>query len=114
MPRRTLPMSDGLRRFYDRQSRALSASLQPAPTPESPPLTPEQHRAIYQNLRGAVCVCSAHKTARQSFCRSHYFALPVGLRRQLYEVDRYPETFARACAHLNLSLPAITQPEETK
>lgn len=67
---------------------------------------------IYNDLRGTVCVCGAQKARGNSFCRSHYFALPVGLRRELYERDDYPNTFRRACDLLELDPSAAVQPTE--
>jgi hypothetical protein len=66
-------------------------------------------RDIYNDLRGDVCLCDAHKTPGKSFCRAHYFALPTSMRNALYERDGYPETFRATARHLSLPLRAVAQ-----
>jgi hypothetical protein len=48
-------------------------------------MTEEQQVAILRNLLGRQCVCGGRKTPRQSFCRLHYFSMPLGMRERLYE-----------------------------
>lgn len=72
-------------------------------------MTSAQQTLILINLRGTECVCGARKTARQSFCRRHYFGLPLGMRERLYEeIPAYYEHFEAACDHHGLDLPKPT------
>lgn len=61
---------------------------------------------IYRELGATTCACGATKKARQTFCRVHYFALPVGMREALYDVDGYVEAYRAACEKLGLKEPA--------
>jgi hypothetical protein len=75
------------------------------------PRTVDQQRAILAELCGDVCACGARKTKRQTFCRSHYFRLPGGLRERLYHgIPEYYDAYEEACTFLHLT-PATTQQE---
>lgn len=69
-------------------------------------------REIIVNFVGVKCLCGADKKTRKSFCRLHYFALPQGLRENLFELDGYPETFRRALTVLGIPEPQ-NQPAPT-
>lgn len=72
----------------------------------------EQSKAILLELRGPVCACGAVKKARQSFCRSHYFALPVGMRERLYTAGAgYFQAYREAATRLKLPLPGVAEGE---
>jgi hypothetical protein len=59
-------------------------------------------RKLYNELLGIICRCGCKKSARQTFCRRCYFALPGELRRNLYRLigNGYEEAYAVAVRFL--------------
>lgn len=64
----------------------------------------DELRPILKELGGTKCACGQKKTARQTFCKGHYFGLPKGMRDRLYDPvgEGYVEAYRAACKHLNL------------
>lgn len=83
-------------------ARAPRAAVD-APSDASSEITIEDRQRAYRDLRSTTCACGARKTARQSLCRRHYFALPGGMRHALYDVDLYPSVYKRALEYLKLT-----------
>lgn len=65
-------------------------------------ITMQERKRAYHDLRGTKCACGARKQVRQSLCRLHYFALPEGMRRDLYQEADYPAHYKAALKHLGL------------
>jgi hypothetical protein len=63
---------------------------------------------LAKELGGTTCRCGRGKARSQTFCRGHYFSLPVPLRRRLYNLlgEGYAEAYVDACRRLGLELPA--------
>jgi hypothetical protein len=70
-------------------------------------VTPEQVSAIYDDLRGDICLCGGYKKPGRSFCKHHYFRLPKNLQDALYKRAGYCETFLAAARQLKLDISKI-------
>ncbi len=67
----------------------------------------QERLRILAELQSAVCYCGGFKTARQTFCRREYNALPPDMRRALYRRfgDGYEEAYTAARVFL---APTVT------
>lgn len=64
--------------------------------------------AIYENLRGVVCVCGAPKLDGKSFCKTDYFRLEKADRDALYQPrSNYAEAYRRALRVLGFAEPVL-------
>jgi hypothetical protein len=71
---------------------------------------PDAEHGIFVNLRGNSCACGDWKKAGKSFCRPHYFQLPLDLRDGLYDGEGYVDTYRRCLLFLKLQEPKAPAP----
>lgn len=64
-------------------------------------------KELLKELASTTCRCGKDKKAKETFCKTCYFLLPMAKRRALYKRvgEGYEEAYQDACSYIGLTIP---------